>query len=194
MESIKEGHFDREAPEMRQRIVFVLALLTLLSSTARAGEYYLSDEKDYWWYWDDPPKYELLVPAKAESYAPQKVFDERSLNVTLRKNGPTLRISSVTKVRGSYSGVKQAVLGRWQHALSGVQLTTETEITTSVGVRAKFFVATGKTPEGGNAMIRFVGFFKGTDVVFLELWCDEKDYAGSVRQQWIKAVNTFKWR
>lgn len=179
---------------MRKSSVLALLFLLLATAGARAGEYYLSDEKDYWWYWDDSPKYELLVPANAESYAPKLIFDERSLEITLKKNGPIIRISSVAKVQGGYAAVKQAALGRWQHVLSGVKVTGEADITTSVGVKAKHFIVQGKTPQGRPAMIRFVAYFKGADVVTLQLWCDEKDYGGDVQRQWIKAVNTLNWR
>lgn len=183
---------------MRQRIWLALVLLLVLSGVAQAGEYYLSDDKAdnglYWWYWDDAPKYEVKVPSKAEAYAPHSIFDERSLDITLSKNGPLLRVASVARVVGGYAGVKLALTQRWQHVLTNVKTQTDTEITTSRGVKAKFFVSTGKTPSGASAMIRLVVFVKGTDVVYLELLCDEKAYAGTVKEQWVKAVNSFNWR
>lgn len=183
-----------EAEKMRQRVALALVLVVLTATAAQAGEYYLSEDAEYWWYWDDGPKYEMFVPAKAESYAPKHIFQERSLDITLKKEGPTIRVSSVAKVRGGYAGIKQAVLGRWQHVLSNVKVTEESDITTSRGVKAKFLVAAGQTPAGATAMIRLVVYLKGADAVLLELWCNEKDYAGDTRRYWIKAVNTFNWR
>lgn len=180
--------------KMRQRAALALVLVMLTTTIVRAGEYYLSDDAEYWWYWDDDPKYEVFVPAKADSYAPTHIFQERSLDITLKKGGPIIRVSSVAKVRGGYAGIKQAVLGRWQHVLSNVKVTEEKDITTSRGVKAKFLVAKGQTPSGTPAMIRLVVYLKGADAVFLELWCNEKDYAGNTQRYWIKAVNTFNWR
>ena len=179
---------------MRQHVARALVFVVLVAAIGQASEYYLSDDKEYWWYWDDAPNYELLVPAKADSYAPRHIFDERSLDIALSKGGPLIRVSSVAKVGGGYAAIKQATLGRWQHVLSGVKVTEESDITTSRGVKAKFLVATGQTPGGSAGMIRLVVFLKGADAVFLELLCEQKDYAGDTRRYWIRAVNTFNWR
>ncbi|NLN20327.1 MAG: hypothetical protein GX162_13805 [Firmicutes bacterium] len=179
---------------MPRRVTLTLLLVLLTAMGVRAGEYYLTEDAEYWWYWDDNPNYELWVPSKAESYAPKNIFQERSLEITLKKDGPIIRVSSVANIKGGYSSIKQAVLGRWQHVLSNVKVTEEKDITTSRGVKAKFLVATGQTPEGTTAMIRLVVYLKGADAAFLELWCNQKDYTGDTYRYWIRAVNTFNWR
>jgi hypothetical protein len=180
---------------MRYRaILCVLVLFLTVPAVVQAGDYYLSDEKTYWWYWDDSPKYEVKVPAKADSYAPQRLFGERCLDMTLTKNGPIMGVCSVAKVQGGYTAIKQAVMQRWQHVLVNPKITSDSEITTTRGVHAKFLTVSAKTPDGVQVMIRLVGFVKGTDAVYLTLFCDEKAYSGETKNTWVKAVNTFNWR
>ncbi|HHW09237.1 MAG TPA: hypothetical protein GXX29_04630 [Firmicutes bacterium] len=181
---------------MRHRLIWFLAVFitAAVSSMAAAGEFYISDDKSYWWYWDDAPRYELLIPSNCDSYAPSVIFDERTLDLTLKKDGPILRISGVSNFSGSYESLKEALLIRWRHVLSGLKINMEREYTSERNLKFRFIEITGKTPTGKTGMIRYVVYIKGRDVVTIQLFCEEKEYAGVIKDQWMKAIHSFNWR
>ncbi|HHT28570.1 MAG TPA: hypothetical protein GXZ82_15205 [Firmicutes bacterium] len=176
-------------------LLWFLAILFILTGVCRAGQYWLSESEAYWWYWDDNPDYQVMIPSRVEgrTYNSINIFGVRSLDLTLRPNGPVIRISTINQVQGGYAAVRDGVIKRWQPA-AAFKVTSDSVITTRQGIRANFFVATGKTGTGESAMIRGVVYTKGNSVVVLELLCNEKDYADETKTQWIEVVNTFNWR
>jgi hypothetical protein len=173
-----------------------LAILLLFTGLCQAGQYWMTENEGYWLYQDDNPDYEIMIPSKAvgRTYAPLNVLGVRSLDITLSENGPVIRVSTINQLQGGYAAVRDSITKRWQPALTGFKIESDSVITTRQNIKANFFVASGKTSAGVSAMIRGVAYFKGNSVVVLELLCNEKDYAGEVKNQWIEAVNTFNWR
>lgn len=178
---------------MRIRFAIVLVLVCLVTGMAEAGVYYETSDKTYYKYEDENPNYETMVPAKGESYASNNYFGERRLDITLSTNGPVLRIATIPKVNGGYAGMKQAIIAEWKPLFTDLKVTNEAEYTNDRGVKFRFFEATGKTTAGGTGMIRFAAFTKGSDMVYVELFCASSAYTGTVKNHWMKAIHSFKW-
>lgn len=180
---------------MRKHIAIVLVLATLLvSGPVYASQFWKSQDSTYWWYWEEAPKVELLVPANLKVYAQHEIFGESLLDINLSDNGPLLRIACVPKQRGGWATLKQMATARWQHVLSDIKITSEKNYTNEQGVPFQFIEATGTMPSGKVGMIRLAAFFKGQDVVYVELFCESKEYTGNVKTYWMKAIHSLKWR
>jgi len=179
---------------MRTRLALALVLVLLVTGMAEAGVYYNTDTSTYYRYEDDNPNYETIVPAKGESYAPSNLFGERRLDISISPNGPVLRLATVPKANGGYAGMKQAIIASWKPLFTDLKVTSEADYTNDLGVKFRFFEATGKTTSGSTGMIRFAAFTKGTDIVYVELFCTAGAYTGTVKDYWMKAIHSFKWR
>ena len=141
---------------MRATWIYVAALILLLAPAALAGEYYLSDEDAYWWYWDGTPNYEVLIPSRGFSYVQVDWSGQTTLYVTLKDKGPLLIVGTApgTDVQKLW----QAMTAPWAHLLNNPRTTQDTEITTDQGLRARFLVLSGSASGGPAAMIRLVAF------------------------------------
>lgn len=180
---------------MRRHLIIALVLATLFASApVYAGQFWKSDDSAYWWYWDDAPRIELLVPADLKVYAQHKIFGESLLDINLSDNGPVLRVACVSKMRGGWTALKQMSTARWQHILSDIKIASEKDYTSEQGIPFKFIEATGTLPSGKVGMIRLAAFFKDQDVAYVELFCESKEYTGNVKNHWMKAIHTLKWR
>lgn len=175
-----------------KRVLMACALLIVLSATAFAGEYYLSDEDGYWWYWDGSPAYEVKIPATAFAYVQVEWGGATSLEVALGEKGPLLLIGTLpgTDVNRAWN----AISGRWAASVENSRMTNDSTITTDQGLSARFRVLEGSAPGGPNAMVRMVMFTRGNRTAYLAFVGNASSYAGAVREHWLKAVHTFNWR
>lgn len=157
-----------------------------------AGEYYLSDEPGYWWYWDGRPNYEVLIPSNAFSYVQVDWSGQTSLYVTLKDKGPLLIVGTApgTNVQNLW----QSLTAPWAHLLSNSRTSENSEITTDQGLRARFMVLSGSASGGPAAMIRMVAFTRDGRTAYLLFVGNEREYAGDLRQYWLRAVHSFRWR
>jgi hypothetical protein len=177
---------------MRATWIYVAALILLLAPAALAGEYYLSDEDAYWWYWDGTPNYEVLIPSRGFSYVQVDWSGQTTLYVTLKDKGPLLIVGTApgTDVQKLW----QAMTAPWAHLLNNPRTTQDTEITTDQGLRARFLVLSGSASGGPAAMIRLVAFTREGRTAYLMFVGNEREYAGDLRQYWLRAVHSFRWR
>lgn len=173
-------------------VVWTLLLVLALSVGAVAGEYYLSDEDRYWWYWDGSPNYEVLIPSSAYAYVQVDWAGTTSLEVALGEKGPLL-------VAGTMPGTDvdrawNALSARWAAAVESSRTTTNSTIETDNGLTARFRVLEANPSGGPKAIVRMVAFEKGGRLAYLAFIGNEEDYAGDARQYWLRAVHSFDWR
>jgi len=178
---------------MLKRIVVALGLVLVASITALAGQLYIyEDDPGYWWYWAGSPDYEVLVPANRPYYLDQEWSGHTFVEIPLRDGGPLLFIGTAPGT--NFQQLWQALTASWSFPLRSSRVTEDSQITTNQGLRAHFRVMTGTTQEGSTAMIRMVAFTRDGRSAYLLFVGKESEYTGDLRQYWLRAVNSFRWR
>lgn len=178
---------------MASRIIVALGLILAVSATAWAGQLYVyEDDPQYWWYWGSNPDYEVLVPSNRSYYLDQEWSGHASVDIPLRDGGPHLYVG--TAPGSNWQQLWQALTAPWTYPLRNSRIIEDSEITTSQGLKARFRVLTGATQEGPNAMIRMVIFTRDNRSAYLLFVGKESEYSGDLRQYWLRAVNSFRWR
>lgn len=172
-----------------------LALMIVAGSSAfAAGEFYLSDEDAYWWYWDGRPDYEVLIPSSAYAYVQTDWSGRNSLRLALADGGPLLVIGTLphTDARAAFD----ALSAPWKFSLGSSQITTnDQQITTDQGLAARFFVLQGRESQNSpSSIVRMVAFTREGQLAYLLFIGKESDYSGNYRQYWLRAVHSFRWR
>lgn len=165
-----------------------------------AGEYYLSDEPSYWWYWDGSPDFEVLIPASRPNagasaqfaYLQSSLAGHTTLQISLGTGGPLMMIGTLPQT--DPNAIFDALTAPWKASLRQSRKSTDSTIQTEQGLSARFMVLQGSGPSGPPAMIRMVAFRRGERSAYLLFVGDEASYAGDIRQYWIRAVNSFRWR
>ena len=170
----------------------VLVVLVSLGGVAWAGEYYLSDNDAYWWYWDGQPNYEVLIPSAAFAYVQLDWGGTSSLEVALDQDGPLLIIGTLpgTDVNRAWN----ALSARYSAAVTNARTTTDSTIETEMGLQARFKVLEGSSQGGPDALVRMVAFVRDGRTAFLMFVGNKRDYAGNAQQYWLRAVHSFNWR
>jgi len=182
-----------ERDAMAKRILAALILMLTASAAAAAGELYIyDDDPQYWWYWSGTPNYEVLVPSNRSYYLDQEWSGHTYVMIPLRDGGPHLFIGTVPGT--DTARLWQALSAPWALPLRSSRVTEDTQITTSQGLRARFWVMTGTMQDGSSAMIRMVAFTRDGRTAYLMFVGKESDYTGNIRQYWLRAVNSFRWR
>lgn len=177
---------------MLLRILVVLFLLVTLAGGALAGEYYLSDQDAYWWYWDGSPDYEVLVPSKAYAYVQVDWGGQTFLQMAIDKKGPLLVVGTLPSddVEDAWS----ALSARWAAAATNAKTTTKSTLETEQGLKAEFRLLEAKSQGNPNALVRMVAFKKGGRLAYLMFVGNDDQYTGDAKQYWLRAVHSFKWR
>lgn len=170
----------------------VFALVLALSSMTAAGEYYLSDVPNYWWYWDGEPNYEVLIPSTAYAYVQVDWAGSTSLEVSLDEKGPLLLIGTMPGT--DVNKLWNALSARWAASVESSRVTTDSTITTEQGLQARFKVLEGRAPGKPNGMVRTVVFTKDGRMAYLTFVGNASDYSGDFQQYWLRAVHSFAWR
>ncbi len=173
-------------------LMWSLLVVLVMSVGASAGEYYLSDEAGYWWYWDGSPDYEVLIPSSAYAYVQVDWAGSTSLEVALGEKGPLLIAGTMptTDVDKAWN----AISSRWAASVGRSSTTTNSSIETEKGLQARFRVLEGSPNGDKKGIVRMVAFVKDGRLAYLAFVGNESEYDGNVRQYWLRAVHSFDWR
>lgn len=175
------------------KFILTILIFCLSSVPAFAANYYYSDNDLYWILEETSPDFEMLIPADRYAYYESDRFGEKRIEIVLSPNGPSLTIGSIKNYRGNVDQIRKALVEAWSYLLTDVHVANNREITTSKGLKAKFYSLQGKGEHGKDVMLRIVIFQRGRDVVHLSYALNADDYIGETRQFWLEAVNTFQW-
>lgn len=178
------------------RLLITTMLVLAFAATAGAqtwGEFYLHDDTRYWWFRDGDRVFEVSLPANPEYVVQRDLFGERSLELAVGDGAVHFQIARFTGGEDETERARQAITGRWQHALRDVKVTENRTIRTNMNLDARFTVIQGKTADGKTAMVRTVLFTTGTNSAYLVWTGLAAEYTGSWQQAWIEAVNSFSW-
>lgn len=179
---------------MRRVGWFALICVLLVSSVATAGSFYIYDDNElYWIYEETKPGFNVLVPSGGVRYIETSRFGENLLELSISENGPMLTIGSISQAGVSVSTVRKAIVDYWNRLLTNVRVTNNEQITTSNGTAATFYALVGTAPTGQSVMVRIVLYQREKDIAYIVYTLQEKEYTGTIREYWIRAVNTFKW-
>jgi hypothetical protein len=179
---------------MRSRkTVFILSfiILILTCQSAAAGEFYLHDNKEYWWYHVDNPGFYAVVPSAADVYVSKKVFGYDFLEISWDNGSVVMEVGVIPN--SSRDDVINFVAKRWSPFLQDERVFANREITTSNGLPTYFYAVEGSGPDGNKSMLRSVYFSKDGNVVYLAMYLPNNKYQGKVERHWIRAVNDFEW-
>lgn len=181
---------------MRKAVWPMLALLVILvSAGTQAGTYYEHPEEGFWWFVEDNPGYELVVPSTASGYIDRDLFGQKSVELYFGPTGRQFIVASVISPSVTTDKIKTMALGKYGHLFTNIKVEADRTITTSTGTSAYFYAMTGSTPAAKQGMVRLVVFQRGSRFVYLILSCYASDYESSaaMRNQWLTAVNSFVW-
>ncbi len=172
-------------------IIFLLLALGLLHSNAIAGEFYLHDNNQYWWYFSENPRFYAAVPNNAERYVAKTIFGYEFLEMTWENGSIIMEIGSM--VGNDTDTVIDFVAKRWTGLLEDRLVFANREITTSNNINTYFYAIEGTGPNGKKAMLRSVYFKQGDVVVYLAMYLPSNKYQGTLQDHWLRAVNDFEW-
>lgn len=170
-------------------------LILLLPASALAGTFYQHENSSYYWYVVDDPHFEVVVPSTAEGYLERELFGLSTLELFFGTGGPQFVVGSVTSPSVTIGKIKSMALSQWEHVFTNVKVEADRKITTSNGTSAYFYAVTASNPSAKQGMMRLVIFQQGNSFAYVMLSCYSSDYNSSttLRNQWIRAVNDFKW-
>jgi len=186
---------------MRKSIISALLLaVLLLPAEALAGAFYEHEDSIYYWYVEENPHFEIVVPATGDAYLETDLFGQKTVQIYLGKNnnrfaGPQFVVGSVTSPNVTIERIKSMALSQWGHIFTNVKTEADRRITTSNGTSAHFYAVTASTPAAKQGMLRLVIFQKGNSFAYVMLSCYASDYDSNttLRNQWLRAVNDFRW-
>ena len=177
----------------RRKMVFILSFILLAVNCAGvfAGEFYLHENSDYWWYHVDKPGFYAVVPIAADIYVTKTVFGYEFLEISWDDGTVIMEVGVVPN--SSRDDVINFVAKRWSPFLNNERVFANREITTSNGLQTYFYAVEGSGPNGTKSMLRSVYFSRDNDVVYLAMYLPNNKYQGKVEHYWIRAVNDFEW-
>mgnify|MGYP000058633674 CR=1 FL=1 len=174
--------------------ILALCLLCLLIGTQAkvfAGEFYLHDNKQYWWYHVADPYFYVAVPNNAELYINKTMFGYEFLEISWDKGTIVMEIGVIPNAKTD--DVINFVAKRWTPFLKNTSVFANREITTSNNLKTYFYGIEGTGPDGKKSMLRSVYFNNGQAVVYLAMFLPSSKYQGDMQNHWLKAVNEFEW-
>ena len=164
---------------------------TIASSGVAAGEFYLHEHKEYWWYYVDNPGFYAVVPNNADVYHAKTVFGYEFLEMSWNDGSIVMEIGVIPN--SNVNNVVSLVAKRWSPFLKDELVFANREITTSNGLKTHFYAVEGVGPDGVKSMLRSVYFNRNGSIVFLAMYIPSAKYEGTMQTNWIKAVNEFEW-
>lgn len=174
-------------------LVMLLTLVAGVSVWASGAQLYqYTEDSRFWWYIDDSPAFEMLVPAlKFATKLDQ--FGVESLTLFPDEKGPIMTVGILKGSQSLVPTLRTNLVAGTKHLLTNVKVIADRNITTSTGLRSYFYAQVGDAADGKKAMFRAVFFQRGNDIVYLTYSLYESDYTGFNEEAWIRAVNTFRW-
>lgn len=169
----------------------LLSLINLAGDYAFAGELYLSDLDNYWYFIEEQPYFEVLVPSSAERYVQKNLFGAKILEMTFN-NASIIMEVGVIKSK-NIKVVQDSIEARFKPAFSNKSVIADRQITTSNDETAHFYAFRGTGLDSKTWMLRTVFFQKGDYVVYLAYIIDNSKYDGDYAAYWLQAVNSFGW-
>ena len=176
--------------------VVLLVVFSIGAPAAAAGEWYVHDDPDLYWYWHKDPYFEIALPAEPVSWGERTIFGEELLQFFLPENTPVLTVGIVPAAHTNIELLRDALVARWSYQLSNTAVDTDQRLESSRGLEFYFHLVTGDTPDGKRAMLRNVFYERDDYIVYLTLVAHAEDYTvdSFVRKAWLEAVNSFNWR
>lgn len=181
---------------MRKIVVTIFALLILLlPASALAGKFYEHEDSNYYWYVEDTPHYEVVIPSTAQGYLDKSLFGQKVLDIYFGSDGPQMVVGSIVSPSVTTDKIRAMAIAQWGHIFTNAKVEADRMITTSNGTSAYFYAATASTPSSKQGMLRLVVFQKGSRFAYLTLSCYSSDWNNNaaMRNQWLIAVNDFSW-
>jgi len=172
-------------------IVLAVVLVIIAGSGAGAGEFYLHEQKDYWWYYVGTPGFYAVIPSNAERYYKKAVFGYEFLEILWEKENVVMEIGAIPN--STVTNAINFVAKRWSPFLKNETVLANREITTSNNLKAYFYAVEGTGPDAVKYMLRSVYFTKEGTVVYLAMYLPSGKYTGTMLNHWIKAVNESEW-
>lgn len=172
-------------------IIWAVLLIACISGVAAAATFYYYDEDpQYYWFWDGPPAFEVLVPAKPSFYVETEWAGHSITQFFFGETGPVILIGTMAGTDTSKAW--EAVSGMWAGLSASSRNVSNSTITTDQGLQARFRVLeSGTNP---NGMVRMVAFTHEGRTAYLAFIGNQSDYTGNVQQYWLRAVHSFNWR
>ncbi len=177
----------------RMKIIFLTLILILgvVYISVSAGEFYLHDNDQYWWFHVSEPHFYAVVPNNADLYVNKVQFGYEFLEMSW-DNGTIVMEIGVIPGATTSDGIN-FVAKRWSPFLKDELVFANREITTSNDLQTFFYAVEGIGHDGKKAMIRSVYFHKDDDLVYLAMYLPNNKYEGDMRNHWLRAVNEFEW-
>ncbi len=174
------------------RTVFVMVfMLAATAGAAVSGSFYLHEHDAYWWFVQQEPDFSLVIPNDAERYVQKHVAGQDILEMTWEEGSVVMKVVSLAGTgKGS---VLDSLQGQYHPLLDDFSVTDDREINTSGNETAHFWAAEGDDREGNRYMVRAVVFENDDHIVYLVMTLRSRQYAGDLREYWLRAVNGFQW-
>lgn len=172
-------------------IISVIIIFGMCNGSAAAGEFYLHEDNQYWWYYSDNPHFYAVVPNNAERYVSKTIFGYEFLEMSWDGGSVIMEIGSM--VGNNTDTIIDFVAKRWSALLDDQLVFANWEITTSNKLKTYFYALEGVGPDGQKSMLRSVYFHHDNTVVYLAMYLPSSKYQGTIKNHWLRAVNEFEW-
>lgn len=178
---------------MRKYFVFGVIIIGLLlgNQAVSAGDFYLHEHPDYWWYMVEDPAFSAIIPSRADNYIERSIFGMKNLLMTFKDGSITMEVNSQPGT--DVESVRNSLDVRYKPLVKNATVLNNGTITTSNNLETHFFAYEATGADGKKVMLRVVLFQKRHHVVYLTLFLPADDYRDDMREYWIRAVNGFEW-
>ncbi len=169
----------------------IILCLFLGVQAVQAGNFYLHEHPDYWWYVVEEPAFSAIIPSGADNYIERSVFGMKSLMMTFNDGTITMEVNSQPGT--DVESVRNSLDIRYKPLVKNITVLNNGEITTSNDLNTHFYAYEATGADGKKVMLRTVLFQRRHHVVYLTLFLEADQYQGDMREYWIRAVNGFEW-
>ncbi|NLL47116.1 MAG: hypothetical protein GX249_00895 [Firmicutes bacterium] len=169
----------------------IILCLFLGVQTVQAGNFYLHEHPDYWWYVVEDPAFSAIIPSGADNYIERSIFGMESLLMTFKNGTITMEVN--VQPGTDVESVRNSLDVRYKPLVKNITVLNNGEITTSNNLQTHFYAYEATGANGKKVMFRTVIFQRRHHVVYLTLFLESAQYVDDMREYWIRAVNGFQW-